>query len=254
MNQFTELYKTLPTDELLDILDQPQDYQPLAVEAAKTEIKNRNLSTEMLEAAKAVQHSRLQAKIETAEKKQARYDEIKNIGNTIGDAINPISTQTQNTDKLILRITLWFGLVAIYSLFDQYSFLKFMVDMGKWDISVVLTLLPIIFLPIASILFWFRKKAGWFMLTAYSAYLVAGVIPSVITWVTYKPSGIAALDNLTTLNSPIVYTIPAIIFGLIIWHLSKPDMRAVYNADKLLLFIAIGVGSSIPLGFAISFL
>lgn len=254
MNQFAELYKTLPTDELLDILDQPQDYQPLAVEAAKVEIENRNLSPEMLDTARAIQQSRLQAKIEAAEKTQARYDEIKNIGNTIGDALNPASAQIQNTDKLILRITLWFGIVALFTLCKEYSFLKFMIDMGKWDVSAVLTVLPIVILPIASILFWFRKKAGWFMLTAISTYTVVSIVPIIVMWVNYKPSGIAALDNLSTLNSPVTYIIPAIIFGLVIWHLSKTDMRAVYNADKTLLFIAIGVGASVPLGFAISFL
>lgn len=254
MNQFTELYKTLPTDELLDIIDQAQDYQPLAVDAAKAEIESRKLSPELLEAAKAVQQRRLQAKIEAAEKAQARFNEIKNAANKISDVLNPIQTTTYNSDKLILRITIWFGIVTLYTFVKEFGFLQFIVSMGKWDVSAVLIVLPIIILPIGSILFWFRKKVGWFILTAFSAYIVIGIIPTIAMWVTYKPSGIAALDNLNTIIYPVGSIISVIIFGQVIWYLCKADMRAIYKADKMLLFIAIGVGASVPLGFLFSLL
>lgn len=254
MNQFTELYKTLPTDELLDIIDQAQDYQPLAVEAAKAEIESRMISSELLEAAKAVQQRRLQAKIEATERTQARVSEIKNAATKISDALNPIQTTTYNTDKLILRITIWFGIVTLYTFVKEFGFLQFMASMGKWDISASFTILPVVILPIGSILFWFRKKEGWFILTAFSAYIVTGIIPTIAMWVTYKPSGIAVLDYLTTIISPAGSIIPAIIFGQVIWYLCKADMRAVYSVDKMLLLVAIGVGTSAPLGFLFSLL
>jgi hypothetical protein len=50
-NSFTEYYKTITNLELLEILENPDDYQPSAIEAAKNEISSRQLSdTEISEA------------------------------------------------------------------------------------------------------------------------------------------------------------------------------------------------------------
>lgn len=40
-NNFSEYYKTISDTELFSILDNPEDYQALAVEAAKEELAHR---------------------------------------------------------------------------------------------------------------------------------------------------------------------------------------------------------------------
>ena len=51
-NDFSEYYKTISNSELLTILDNPGDYQTLAVEAAKQEFSYRQLSDEEIQPAK----------------------------------------------------------------------------------------------------------------------------------------------------------------------------------------------------------
>ena len=52
-NQFTEIYKTLSTIQLIAIIDNPADYQPLAVATAKAELDSRKLSAQEIESVKA---------------------------------------------------------------------------------------------------------------------------------------------------------------------------------------------------------
>ena len=63
MNPFTERYKTLSNTDLLKIIDNGADYQPLAVETAYTELENRKLAPEVLENAKAEINLELQQKV-----------------------------------------------------------------------------------------------------------------------------------------------------------------------------------------------
>ncbi len=44
MNEFSERYKTFTNSDLLRVIEDQADYQSEAVEAAKSEIEQRNLS------------------------------------------------------------------------------------------------------------------------------------------------------------------------------------------------------------------
>ena len=51
-NQFSAYYKTITATELLAILDNPGDYQPAAIEAAKAELESRQLSETAIQEAR----------------------------------------------------------------------------------------------------------------------------------------------------------------------------------------------------------
>lgn len=54
-NEFETVMSKRTDTELLEVLNSPEgDYQPLALEAAKTEFKNRNLSKEQIKSAEAL--------------------------------------------------------------------------------------------------------------------------------------------------------------------------------------------------------
>lgn len=53
-NNFAELYKTCSTDQLLYVVDNPDHYEPSVLEAAESELKSRQLTTEELTAARYV--------------------------------------------------------------------------------------------------------------------------------------------------------------------------------------------------------
>ena len=74
-NDFSEYYKTISNTELLSILDNPDGYQPLAIEAAKKEFSNRQLTDlDIKEAkesliAKQIQIEKQKQKVKAIEKK-----------------------------------------------------------------------------------------------------------------------------------------------------------------------------------------
>src|SRR5689334_17355948 len=74
---FTNLYKTWPADRLLDVLDNPQDYQPAAVEAARLELERRQLPADELKIAEAIRAERQNEKLAQQQKVKAVEDRIK---------------------------------------------------------------------------------------------------------------------------------------------------------------------------------
>lgn len=254
-NSFTTLYKTWTTDKLLDILDNPSDYQPLAVEAARFEIDSRQLTEKQLTDAKAEQNLRRQNKANKQQKVKDIEDKLKSVGSSLADTFNPIQKEIPTTDKFIKLISLFIGGLFLYQLYKEFGMLKFMFtdDGGKWDFSMVLYFLPFIILPTAGLLFWLRKKIGWTLATIYFSYTAAGAIPMFIMELNRKPTGVPALDGLFPATSPAVYIGTLLVFGGLTWTLCKEHMREVYQVDKKSMLIALGIGTGIILLMAISF-
>ncbi|MBK7442081.1 MAG: hypothetical protein IPI65_11215 [Bacteroidetes bacterium] len=83
MNPYSDIHKNLSTTELLDIINNPQDYEPLAVTSAHEELSNRNLSQEVIqtekekykqiEQNKAVQKEYLQQQTNSITEKVVHY-------------------------------------------------------------------------------------------------------------------------------------------------------------------------------------
>ncbi len=254
-NNFTTLYKTWTTDKLLDIVDNPTDYQPLAVEAARQEIDSRQLTQEQLTDAKAEQDLRRQDKASKQQKIKDIEEKFKSVGSALADTFNPIQKDTPTTDKFIKLISLFIGGLFLYQLYKEFDMLKFMFtdDGGKWDFSMVLYFAPFIILPTAGLLFWFRKKIGWALTTIYFSYTAAGAILLFVSALNRQPTGNQALDTLFPVVSPTVYVGTFLLFGGLTWTLCKENMREVYQVDKKSMFIALGIGTGIILLMAISF-
>jgi len=89
-NNFTELYKTWTTDKLLDIVDNPSDYQKLAVDTARLELDSRQLSAEQLEEAKIIQANRHKVIADKQQENKAIEDKVKSVGSSLVNAFYPI--------------------------------------------------------------------------------------------------------------------------------------------------------------------
>lgn len=254
-NNFTTLYKTWTTDKLLDIVDNSNDYQPLAVEATRLEIDSRQLTEEQVAEAKAGQDLRRQDKANKQQKVKDIEDKFKSVGSSLADTFNPIQNNTPTTDKFIKLISLFIGGLFLYQLYKEFGMLKFMFtdDGGKWDFSMVLYFLPFIILPTTGFLLWLRKKIGWTLATIYFSYTAAGAIPMFIMELNRKPTGVPALDRLFPATSPAVYIGTLLVFGGLTWTLCKENIREVYQVDNKSMFIALGIGTGIILLMAISF-
>jgi hypothetical protein len=172
MNQFTERYKSHSNAELLKIIENSSDYQPEAVETAKNEIEQRQLTDKELKEAETELEIQRQEKNKKTERKQEIENKVKEFGASIVDTVNPIQQSTPTTERLIRLITIVFGLISVYQFYKEFGMLKFMLgnNGGEWDFSMALYFVPFFLVPIATVLFWFRKKIGWILLGIYLTY------------------------------------------------------------------------------------
>ena len=88
-NDFSEYYKTISNTELLSILENPNDYQPFAIEAAKKEFVSRQLpDTEIQNARQILAANQAQREVKR-EKIKVVETKIKAAGETLIETINP---------------------------------------------------------------------------------------------------------------------------------------------------------------------
>ena len=106
-NEFTDYYKTISNAELLNILENPGDYQDSAIEAAKKELSDRQLS-KMQEANEAVNHEKIKAD-KKKENVKAFEGKVKSSGDALFDTLNPIQAGAPSTEKSIRLIVIVFG-------------------------------------------------------------------------------------------------------------------------------------------------
>ena len=119
-NNFSEYYKTISNTELLIILQTPGDYQPLAVEAAKKEFFNRQLSDSEIKEAKQPLITKQIQKEKESKKVKAIEDKVKNIGHNIIDTVSPIQPGIPSTEKTIRLITIVFGGIFLYQFIKEF--------------------------------------------------------------------------------------------------------------------------------------
>ncbi len=243
MNQFTERYKSYSNAELIKVIESSSDYQPEAVETAKNEIAQRQLTDKELKEAKTELENQRQEKNNQIEKKREIENKVKKIATSIVDTINPIQQSTPSTDKLIRLIMIVFVLISVYQLYDNFEMLKFMFSNsgGEWDFSIILYFVPLFLVPIAAALFWFRKKIGWILLVIYMTNSAVNSIGLLIQTWNMKSFGIPAFDSVFPQISPLTYILTFLYFAGIIWVISKGNIRNVYGINKKIMFITIGI-------------
>jgi hypothetical protein len=242
MNQFTERYKRISNSDLLKVIATPEDYQPLAIVAAKIEIANRQLSDQEITNAKAELELQRQQKEEQNQKKKEIKNKVKSFGSSFIDNINPIQTTTRTTNKTILIISIVLGGLSIINIY-KYGMLKYMFTNSdaRWDFSVLIYFFPLIILPLGTFLFWRRKKLGWSLLSIYFTYIAIGVIISFILELNTKPTGIPAFDSLTPKDLPLINIWSFIFNGGCLWVLCKENIRNVYSIGKRQMYNSIGI-------------
>jgi len=253
-NDFSKYYKTISNAEILSIIENPRDYQPLAVEAAKNEFSNRKLTDrEVKEArqeliAKQVQKQKEREKIKVIEAK------LKTSGQRVIDKINPSKTGISPTEKTIRIIVIVFVSLFLYQFIKYFKVhLIYIKDIPGFPFDSILYLLPPLLLPTAIFLFWKRKIIGWILLTIYLTFSAVGAMSSLIQAFLWEPSGFANLDNIFPRPSSQTSIIQLIFLIGSIYVLCKPNIREAFAIDekKMTSIIIISGLGSIALKFII---
>ncbi|MNS29664.1 hypothetical protein D3C72_616720 [compost metagenome] len=237
MTDFTKRFATFSNSELLRIIDSPNDYQPLAIVAAQTIIASRQLSDDDIEIAKA----ELAALVQEKEAKTKNLEnKVKNIGASVLAIVNPIQTETPSSDKIIKIISIVFSGLFLFQLYKELGMISFMFtdSEAKWGSSMLLYFLPLLIVPIATVLFFKRKKLGWTLLAIFLTYSAVNSIGLFILTLNREPS---ALDAIFPQTSPIIQMLILLFFGGTLWTICREHIREIYFVDKKYLTTTIGV-------------
>ena len=242
MSEFAELYRKLSTSELLKIISESEKYKPIAVETAKIEIKNRNLSEEDILKSKAILKKDQKEKQAKLNKRKEKEKKLKESAFSFLESISPIQNGIRTPEKIMRYITIIFGGIAIYRIFNQFSFFHFMFTDGisKWDWSIAEYIVPLLALPIAVVLFWKRKKAGWFLMAIFLTYSAVSALGMLIINLDRKPSGIVALDSIFPTVSPMSFLLAMLFYMVVLWLIYKNKIRDIFKVSEQTAFMTIG--------------
>lgn len=249
--EFEEKYKTYSNTELLRVIENPDDYQQIAVETAKTIFSKRLLTEVEIKIAKDELEIERQEKLNKEQEKSENKDKLMNIGKSIIDTVNPIQNNTPTTEKTIKIITLLFGGLFLFQFYKEFWLIRFFFTESSAfsDFSPILFFLPLIILPTALFLFYKRKKNGWFLLTMFLTYSAVNEIGNFIVTINMEPTGIPALDSLIPQTSPITLLIKFLLFSGTVWVLSKENIRTIYTISKQTMILTISITTIIVVFF-----
>lgn len=244
LKDFSDYYKTISDTELLDILEHQENYQPLAIEAAKKEFENRKLSDEDISRAKQPLILKQLEKHEQNKKIKAIENKLKNASNTLVDTLNPIQTEVPTANKLIRLISIAFFALFLYKIISDFRLFSAMIkDIAKFDSFSFFYFLPFVILPTASITFWMRKTIGWMLSVFFIIYSIIGAIWVLLESINWKPAG-NFFDDLFPRPSPIAYIFLILLLIGMLYVISKQNIRKIFKIDRQRLLITI-FGSSL---------
>ena len=224
MSRLSEVYKTYSTTALLRIIENPGDYRPEAVKTAQDELQTRNLTSDDIDKARA----ELEAEPQELAAKRERRDEIKNMlkekGSGIMDYINPIqddADDARQSPRLINTIAIIFLAIALLQIITQFDLITGLFQYTGWDFSVAIFLFPVIIAPLAAILFWMKKTAGWILLTVYLSFALMGLLW--MFFITYGPT----------------FLIGSLFFSGTLWTVSQERIRSVFKISTDTMYVSI---------------
>lgn len=170
-NDFSKYYKKISNTELLEILENPKNYQPLAIKVAKQEFSNRQLSDDEINLARLPLIEKQLLKERKRQKRESIENNVKDKTAILIETLNPIQKETPSIDKTILLIELSFGFIFIFNIITSHRILlRSIKDFSRFPFISLETLFPVIILPIALLTFWNKKKIGWILLTIYLTF------------------------------------------------------------------------------------
>ncbi len=242
---FKAKFTTYTHTELLRIIDNPNRYQPEAVETAKALLAERQLTDDEIKTAQDALEAERRESEEKERKKKVIEDRFRNLGNSLVENVNPIQKEAPTADKTIRLISLLFGGFFLLQLYQEFGMIRYMLTdrSMRWDWSIVLFFLPLLVIPIATLLFYRRHKLGWLLLAVYLTFAGVAAIGTLILALTREPSGIPAIDNLFQRPSPFVSLLTCLFFAGNLWAIGREAVRGVYGITRQTLILTIALSA-----------
>jgi hypothetical protein len=232
-DNLTAYYKTISNTELLNIIENEGDYQPFAVEIARKEFSNRQLSElEIKEARQPILQKKAQREKQGENLKKIE-SAVRNTGNTIIDTLNPIINGIPTTERIIRFLIIVFSGVYLYNLASSFSEIKDSFRFIKdYPVGSFFSLFPFIILPVAIFLFWKRKSVGWSLFTVFLTFSVISSLFELYISATWAPSDFGGFAELFPRPNPITPIIKLLFYGGALFAISKSAIRNIYSISE----------------------
>lgn len=225
-NQFTDIYKRLPDEKLLDIINNKKDYQPLAIETAIFEIKSRQLTKQEISEAKQINAENKNKKAQADKAIKEKIEVAKNTADKAFTILDPLVEKTpQRTIKLI---SLVLGLLATIKLVSNFSIVIALFTDTDWDFSVAVFLFDLLFLPIAIIQFWRLKTSGRVMISIWLIYNLLSAASLFLLLFNSSHSD-SPLSFLLPQTDPTTFLITVLLSAGLLYYINKKDVKVLFN-------------------------
>ena len=124
-NQYTDTYKRLSDEKLINIIDNKNDYQPLAIETAIFELQSRQLSDKQINDARQSIVDIKNKKDQSDKKVNERIEAVKNTADKALTILDPLVEKNTRQGNKINQFTSWTSFNSKNSfkfLFNCFSF------------------------------------------------------------------------------------------------------------------------------------
>jgi len=242
MTCFTERFKTYSNSQLLEIIENPDDYQPDAVKTAEAIISGRQLTDEEMELARIELDAEKQKIMSKELQKNELYEELKNFGESVLENINPIQDKSYSATKTIKIISILLGVIFLFRLYGEFGMIRFMFTdyADEWDLSMIFNYLPLLILATSAILFWMKKKAGWILAGISLTHDTLAAFQRFHTHLIRQSMEANPLIDLLLPQVPPVYFLIASLFfiGMLV-AICRKNIREVFSVGKLAMILTI---------------
>ena len=232
MNSFAQRYKNLSAADLLGILENEAKYQPQAIEAAKSELNQRGLSGTELSDAKRVLKTANEAKLRNEQKRVEKQEKIRRSVHSFVDVFRPVQKSPVRIERLITLVTIAFVVISLSNMFEYMPVLWSAGTLqANWRMSDIVFLFAPLLLPIASYLFWRRKKMGWIMLCGYVSFTILNTFYLLfLNW--NQGSSRTVIDSILPSSGYVAILGNLFFFGGMFYILTKKDLLSHFEVSR----------------------
>jgi hypothetical protein len=182
-NQFTEKYKSLSTRQLVAIVDNPKDYQPLAVVTAKFELNSRQLTSQDIDSVRNAILTEQLDKQNASDQKKQKQKVVVDKALKVSDYADPLVEKTP--EKSIILISVILLAISIFKIVNNYPHIIFRLkDFDVWKTITDVDFVETIWLPIAVVLFWLKKNTGRQMIFIWLCFSL--LMTSILTYYSFQ--------------------------------------------------------------------
>ncbi|TKG91565.1 hypothetical protein EYV94_21305 [Puteibacter caeruleilacunae] len=242
MNPFLDQYQSASNIELFRIIDDAENYQPLAVDAAQAIIDSRKLTEEEVNRVKEELALIHHEKIQDEERKQYFKQLIlQKFDNFIGFG-DLKQGESAESNKTIASIVVVYGIAYVFMIFSQIDILPMMLfEFNDWDYSTFLYFLPIVMLPIAISLFWKRKKIGWILLSFYLINKCVSTAIMLESALRMDEASDTIFDSLFITPSVSTCVFLLLFYGATVLVIGRSVVRMTFSVSRLMMLIVVVV-------------